>query len=553
MQHTRKLITIALSLALLPAIAADRSEFEKWKQQENTSFKEYRDKRDQEFTSFLKTHWKEIQTFKGLVQDDKPKPKVMPVAPVLPPEPVAALPSPVVKLPEPVTPIPVTVPPVVKLPEPAPVISAPSTPSIPAVPVLPVPPTEPRAPVIKPVAPLPQVTPVVIAPTVTVPPIAAMPAPVIVVPVAIAALPKGQPLDVMFYGQRLRFTYDPAFRVKLAAPIDGKAISDYWSALSLADFEPLLKQIDAQRTPLQLNDWGHALLTHNVAQGIYPNSPNEQALFSWFVMTKAGYRARIAYDNSRVYLLMPTQQQVYAAAYFTFDNQRYYALGLDGTKQKLDRVFTYDGNYPGATKALDMRIDKSLNTSRQDKFKTVAFHYNGSNYQVKVDTDDQTIAYLQTYPQLDINLYFSADVNRATANPLLLQLKPMVQGKSEQDAVNLLLRFVQTAFPYKTDEQQFGIENYLFPEETLYYPYSDCEDRSVFFAWLVRNLVGLDVVGLDYPGHVATAVRFNENVAGDSIGYDGKRYVIADPTYINARVGMAMPDFKKVQPKVIVF
>jgi hypothetical protein len=289
-----------------------------------------------------------------------------------------------------------------------------------------------------------------------------------------------------------------------------------------------------------------------VAQGIYAGK-NEQALFTWFVMTKAGYRARIAYDSYQVYLLMPSQQQVYATAYFTFDNQRYYAMGLDGSKHKLDRVYTYDGNYPGASKALDMRLDKSLNTLRQDKFRTVAFTYNGTRYQVKLDTDDQTIAYLKTYPQLDINLYFIADVNLATANPLLQQLKPLVQGRSEQDAVNLLLRFVQTAFPYQTDEQQFGIENYLFPEETLYYPSSDCEDRSVFFAWLVRNLVGLEVVGLDYPGHVATAVRFNEQVAGDSIVYNSKRYVISDPTYINANAGMTMPDFKKVQPKVIAF
>ena len=148
-------------------------------------------------------------------------------------------------------------------------------------------------------------------------------------------------------------------------------------------------------------------------------------------------------------------------------------------------------------------------------------------------------------------MYFVADVNMATGNPLLQQLKPLVEGKSEQDAVNLLLRFVQTAFKYKTDEGQFGIENYLFPEETLYYPYSDCEDRSVFFAWLVRNLLGLEVIGLDYPGHIAAAVNFNETVRGDAIRFNNKRYVVTDPTYVNASAGMTMPDFKNKRPDVI--
>ena len=110
---------------------------------------------------------------------------------------------------------------------------------------------------------------------------------------------------------------------------------------------------------------------------------------------------------------------------------------------------------------------------------------------------------------------------------------------------------MQTAFKYKTDEGQFGIENYLFPEETLYYPYSDCEDRSVFFAWLVHSLLGLEVVGLDFPGHIAAAVNFNEKFRGDAVLHKGKRYVVTDPTYINASAGMTMPDFKNKKPKVI--
>ena len=83
-------------------------------------------------------------------------------------------------------------------------------------------------------------------------------------------------------------------------------------------------------------------------------------MFTWFVLTKAGYKARIAYDTQKTYLLLPSQQQLFAAPYFTFDNTRYYALGFDGNKMKLGRVFTYDGHYPGATKRMDMRLLKPL-------------------------------------------------------------------------------------------------------------------------------------------------------------------------------------------------
>jgi hypothetical protein len=170
----------ALLLASLPVSAADRSDFEKWMQQEQSSFKEYRDKRDQEFTRFLKSQWKEMQTFQGVVRDEKPKPKVMPVAPIV------------------TAPVPVQ-PPVVTLPAPVPgKVPAPVTPGT-AVPQLPVPPATPVPPTAA--LPVPDKAPVI--PIVTVPPIAAIPEPVKVAPVAVPALPKGQKLDIEFYGQRL--------------------------------------------------------------------------------------------------------------------------------------------------------------------------------------------------------------------------------------------------------------------------------------------------------------------------------------------------------------
>ena len=198
-----------------------------------------------------------------------------------------------------------------------------------------------------------------------------------------------------------------------------------------------------------------------------------------------------------------------------------------------------------------MSLSHAFNTARKQKDRFLKFSYRKKTYQINVAYDTETIRYLKTYPQMDITLYFNSELNLATANPLLKQLKPLVEGKPEVEAVNLILRFVQTAFKYKTDEQQFGLENYLFPEETLHYPYSDCEDRSVFFAWIVHHLLGLQVVGLDFPGHIATAVHFSDNVGGDAINVNGKRFVVTDPTYINAQAGMTMPAYKNKNPGVI--
>jgi hypothetical protein len=485
---------ISLIAMSINAIGDSNAEFEQWMNQENTSFQEYKDKRDKEFTSFLQNQWKEMQTFQGIVRDKTPKPKRIPKAPIKPPQPLA-------------------VPDVTKSLSTQPIKSKPVIVSIP---------------VIKPPPP----------------PVRVKSAPII-------KQPQGSKIRLNFYGQSLVFYYDPKLKVSIQRPINEKAMSRIWSEMSKADYDSLLNQINAQRKPLTLNDWGVALLTNAIAQKVHPGSKNDQSVFTWYFMTKAGYQARIAYDPNYVYLLMPSKQQLFAAPYFTFDKVRYYALSFDGIKQKPGRIFTYNGNYPGAKKPLDMSLSHAFNTGRKQKNKFLNFTYKGKTHRINVGYDKETIRYLKTYPQMDIRLYFDSDFNQATSNPLLKQLKPLIVGKSEQDAINLILRFVQTAFKYKTDEQQFGIENYLFPEETLHYPYSDCEDRAVFFAWIVHNLLGLKVIGLDFPGHIAAAVSFNETVNGDSIRFNGKRYIITDPTYINADAGMTMPAYKNLKPNVI--
>lgn len=67
----------------------------------------------------------------------------------------------------------------------------------------------------------------------------------------------------------------------------------------------------------------------------------------------------------------------------------------------------------------------------------------------------------------------------------------------------------------------------------------------------MKDLMGLDAVLLDYPNHIASAVRFNEEISGDYILLDGKKYLICDPTYIGAPIGMCMDRFKSVAPEII--
>jgi hypothetical protein len=305
-----------------------------------------------------------------------------------------------------------------------------------------------------------------------------------------------------------------------------------------------------------LNDWGYCQLVYQWCKQIYSGAHNEAVLMSWFLLSKSGFDARVGYSEGKIHLLLPTPNSLYYISYFTIgrDDKKYYAVPLEGRAKRIENVlYSYDGSYPGAEKSTDFSVSIAPILSDRVEKKSLKFEYDGRTHSIPVEFNRDAVSFFEYYPQTNFEVYFTSSPSPETIRSLVTGLKPIVMGKTEIEAVNILLRFVQTAFEYKTDQEQFGREKPFFPEETLYYPYSDCEDRAILFAFLVRRLIGLEVIGLDYPSHIATAVMFSTNLSGDSVVYRGKSYVICDPTFIYANAGRCMPQFKTVKPNVISF
>ena len=146
--------------------------------------------------------------------------------------------------------------------------------------------------------------------------------------------------------------------------------------------------------------------------------------------------------------------------------------------------------------------------------------------------------------------YVYTPLSQSAKDELYPALRQKIEGKNEEETANILLDFIQTAFAYKTDNEVWGLERPFFPEETLYYPYCDCEDRAILFCRLVTDLMGLKTALVSYPGHVAAAVQFDSEIPGDYFNVNGTRFLICDPTYINAPIGKSMPKNNNSTAKV---
>lgn len=356
-------------------------------------------------------------------------------------------------------------------------------------------------------------------------------------------------VPVTFYGRSYGITQllDAAFTL---GDLTETEIAVAWSKLSALPYGKVLNECAGIRNALQLNDWGYFLLCGEVARKLSGKEVGSEAVFlQTFLLCQSGYDAKIARSQNELLLLAPSSVMIYGHSFLNMDGKKYFVLNKKLTGSTA--IYTYRQNFSLASKPLDMYITAVPRLS--DETVAAEKRLGDTGGTVSVSVSKALMDFYRDYPQCDFPVYMLAPVDGRTAETLLPALRRYIDGKSELEAVNLLLGFVQTSFEYKTDPEQFGYEKPFFVEETFFYPYCDCEDRAVLFAYLVRELLNLDVVLLDYPNHIATAVCLSTETSGDFIRVDNRKYTVCDPTYINALAGEAMPQCRTASAQIIKY
>jgi len=383
----------------------------------------------------------------------------------------------------------------------------------------------------------------------------APPQPVVPIPVnPIPVIPKAQPipLDVPtfsfnFYKTACRIRLENQQKISLQN-ISEETVADAWTTLSNASYDPVIADCLHLRDELKLCDWGYFQLIQTIADKYYgTDHSNESTLFQVFILTQSGYKIRIARTNNLLVALVPFDHTIYSYLYMQIDGCNYYVINKD---MKNNQFYVCNYAFP-KEQAFSLQIN-SLPDFPYDATVSKTFASVRYPIQVAIETNQNLIDFFNAYPlSSEWNLYAKASLSERVKEQLYPVLKNSISGKSQPEAANILINFVQTAFAYQTDQEQFGYERPFFADETFYYPANNCKDRAILFSILVNDLLGLDVVLLHYPNHLSTAVRFNENVEGDYLMIDNQKYTLCDPTYIGADIGMEMPIFQNTKPEVV--
>ena len=355
---------------------------------------------------------------------------------------------------------------------------------------------------------------------------------------------------VTFYGTKVSVGFPANETFKLAG-LSEKQLAKAWTQLSNEAYDVTLNNALAMRKKLALCDWGYIEMLQAISEKKYGKT-NEAVFMQAFLLSQSGYKIRLATDDKQLYLLVATQHNLFSMPFFILDGNKFYALNCKSQELSICKA-KFDQE-----KAISMQLrqEQKLATKNTEVRKLTSKY--GVTAQVSVNKN--MIDFFNDYPSAYIGndattrwaVYANTPLEKSIKETLYPTLKKATAGLSERDAVNKILNFVQTAFVYEYDEEVWGGDRAFFATETLHYPYADCEDRSILFSRLVRDILGLDVVLIYYPGHLATAVAFTQEVYGDYLMHNNRKYIVCDPTYINAPLGRTMPGMNNQEAQIII-
>lgn len=360
-------------------------------------------------------------------------------------------------------------------------------------------------------------------------------------------------VTVDFFGVAENIPFDQSMRLP-RIKAEEKAVSEGWRYLSNADFLPTVEAFESIVEENSLSDWALYTAIKKFTDAVYIEEyVNEKILTQMFLLCQMQYKVRVGMSGSELIILLPFTAPIYQTAYITAGDEDFYIYSYSRLNSR-NPLYTFADDFSQSDRKFNLVVDAQLKVS-PDNYQTMPqpkwTALTGNEFSVPVNLP--CVRFYLDYPQSDLLTYHKSAVDKKLENTVfkMIRYEVLKNEMTQVEAVAFVLNLVQKGFDYKTDIEMFGRAKPLFVEESFYYGANNCKDRVLLLSWIVKDLLGLNTVLLSYEGHVACGVEFPTAVKGDSHVYQGRTYVMCDPTYIGAPIGATMPQFRNVNPTII--
>ncbi|WP_316794459.1 hypothetical protein [Pedobacter frigoris] len=360
-----------------------------------------------------------------------------------------------------------------------------------------------------------------------------------------------------FYNDTFNLQIDSSVIVDTDTTLSEMYIKSCYNRVNQGKYLAILDTLLTYKKNHQLNDWLYYQLIRKTAQAISPKKENYEryTFYKWFLLGKSGYDARLTISDNRIIFYVYNDEDISDIPFAMYQHKKYMCLNRhDYAYADLNKVPPYRMiSIPEGKEAFSYKVTRMPEFKPEDYYeKPVQFSYKHKVYHFNIKLNSEVEKIFANYPVVDFESYFNIPLSKETYGSLIPLLKKNVSGMKQKKGIDYLMRFTRYAFLYEDDDENFGKEKRLSPEETLFSKYSDCDDRAALFFYLVKEIYDLPMIALLYPTHITMAVQFDKPV-GDPIVYNGKTYSICEPTpqKENLNIGQAPSNLRNVPFKVV--
>ncbi|MDB5120256.1 MAG: hypothetical protein JWN56_1474 [Sphingobacteriales bacterium] len=378
-------------------------------------------------------------------------------------------------------------------------------------------------------------------------------------PISVSGRTKSQNFSFDFFGHTFNFSLDSSLVISYSDSLSESSIIDFYNTANKAQYTPLANALLSYKDKYNLNDWIYYQLIRKTAQQISPKADNynRYTLYKWFLLTKSGYDAKLVLGKNHLFFYVKSDDNIADIPFYESESgQQYVCLNIHDYKNihiDKEQLFPVEIKVAGANKSFSYKVTRLPDFKPEDySEKSIEFNYKQKVYHFNVKVNPNISTIFANYPGVDFGTYFNIPLSRETYSSLIPLLKRNISKMSQKKGVDYLMRFTRYSFLYENDDENFGKEKHLLPEQTLLYEKSDCDDRAALFFFLVKEIYNLPMIAMLYPTHITMAVQFDKPI-GNPILYKGKTYTVCEPTpqMKDLKIGQISANLKQQPYKVV--
>lgn len=317
-----------------------------------------------------------------------------------------------------------------------------------------------------------------------------------------------------------------------------KSVAAFHKSIGTSGDSAFYKLIIDARDQFDWNDWLTFKMLEKLIGLRFPEtSESFQKLLCWYSLGKMGFDVRLAYYEDWFVLFIYTEETISSGNLIRRNGRQYICLDvvedLDINKVKFASLIMN----PGGAK-FSFKLDEIPSIPEEDTIRFEKAFYDSlvtDKFLVfKIRINETLFKMYRSYPNVGLETLFNTPLSQTAYQNVIPVFRQLLQGKDTLTSARFIHNFVRDAFLYVDDLSQdsFGYDKWQVPEEALGNSYLDSEDRAGLFYCLVKEILHLPMVILEYEDcrRVNIGISLdNWGVKGD-LSYKGKTFSICDPS-----------------------